>query len=96
MDYIGMGECEKCGNESYYIYDTRESREENICLNEVCGYFTITFENHPDFDPHSVHENYSKFLYSLECSERCNTKYYWGTNTPSEVKDFIEKNEIFD
>ena len=36
--------CEVCGKKSYYIYDSRKLREENLCLNEECGYYYINFD----------------------------------------------------
>jgi hypothetical protein len=92
MDITDISKCEKCGHDSYYIFDKRELREENICLNEDCGLFTIDFEKSSDFDPNSVNENYSKFLNSLESDEDDEMKYYWGVSSPERIREFIQEN----
>ena len=104
MDGSDISKCERCGGISYSIFDKSEMREENNCLNKDCGYFFIDFEKgnydektqtwYSDFDPHSVNEHYSEFLNNLECEENDNSTLYWGSNSPSEVMDFIEKEEL--
>ena len=90
MEYISK--CEKCRNPSYYIFDKTESREENICLNEDCGLFTINFEKNSDFDANSVNDLYAEFLNSLESDEDDEMKYYWGVSTPESIREFIQEN----
>ena len=87
-----ISKCKKCGGESDYIYDSRELREENSCLNEECGYFTINFEKNSNFDPNSVNKDYSKFLNSLESDEDSEMKYYWGFSSPEECREM--RNEL--
>ena len=82
-----ISKCKKCGGESDYIYDSRELREENICINEECGFFTIDFDKKCNFDPTLVDKDYSKFLNSLESDEDSEMKYYWGFSTPRECRE---------
>ena len=89
MDVIDRSVCEKCGHESYYIWDKRELREENDCLNEKCGFFKISFEKGSDFVPKG---KYLDFLNGLESKETDKMKDYWGFSSPSEVRKFIEEN----
>ena len=86
-----ISKCKKCGEDSSYIYDSKELREENSCMNEECGYFTIVFEKNPNFDPNSVNKDYSKFLNSLESDEDDEKKYYWGVSSPKEVRELREE-----
>ena len=83
--------CKKCGEDAVNIYDSKELREENSCMNEECGYFTIVFEKNPNFDPNSVNKDYSKFLNSLESDEDDEKKYYWGVSSPKEVRELREE-----
>ena len=87
--------CKKCGEDAFYIYDTKELREEYLCMNEECGYFTIDFEKNPNFDPNSVHKDYSKFLNSLESDEDDEKKYYWGVSSPKEVRELREEQKEY-
>ena len=92
--------CKKCGEDAVNLYDSKELREENTCMNEKCGYFEIVFEKNyliagipkpVNFDPHSVDKDYSKFLNSLESNEDPEKKYYWGFNSPKEVRELREE-----
>ena len=46
-----ISNCKKCGGESFYIYDSQELREENLCMNDDCRFFTIDFDKKCNFDP---------------------------------------------
>ena len=87
--------CKKCGEDAVNIYDSKELREENSCMNEECGYFTIDFEKKPNFDPNSVNKDYSKFLNSLESDEDDEKKYYWGVSSPKEVRELREEQKEY-
>ena len=95
--------CKKCGEDAVNLYDSKELREENSCMNEKCGYFEIVFEKNyliagipkpVNFDPHSVDKDYSKFLNSLESNEDPEKKYYWGFNSPKEVRELREEQGV--
>ena len=87
-----MSNCKKCGGESYYIYDSQELREENLCMNDACRFFTIDFDKRCNFDPTLVHKDYSKFLNSLESEEDNEMYYYWGFSSPEECREMRNEN----
>ena len=98
--------CEVCGKKSYYIYDSRELREENLCLNEECGYYYISFDKKTTFKPNQVSDTYVDVLNKLEgfLSEgewtnegfsSSNMKGIWkgeGFSSPEEVRELIKEN----
>ena len=98
--------CEVCGKKSYYIYDSRELREENLCLNEECGYYYISFDKKTTFKPNQVSDTYVDVLNKLEgfLSEgewtnegfsSSNMKGIWkgeGLSSPEEVRELIKEN----
>jgi hypothetical protein len=87
-----MSNCKKCGGESYYIYDSQELREENLCMNDACRFFTIDFDKRCNFDPTLVDKDYSKFLNSLESDEDNEMKYYWGFSSLQDCREMRNEN----
>ena len=58
--------CEVCGKKTIYFYDSRELRKENLCLNEECGYYYISFDKKTTFKPTHVSDTYVDVLNNLE------------------------------